>query len=431
MRPRTTARSELLAMLAFLLRGAAMNRSLHFAFLLLAVVAAVFSYRSIARRGLTLDPIQRLYDEENEALDAEAMNETLFLLAAQEPGAKELQRDVADLLSADLESIDLPDGRHRQISIWRRAVKPRYRSIWRRGVKPRNRFMFLARITFLARPEHPQHDQVLPDFQRLLSDWFHNRREFRPEVMSDLVDQIKRPIDLNNHYTDSGQRYPTCAVVGNSGILLKADHGDLIDSHHLVIRLNNARISGYRRHVGAKTSLSFINSNVLHDCALLDGCFCHPYGDFVPVVFYICQPAHFIEYMICNSTHKSPLLVTDGRFDALCARIVKYYSLKLFVEETGESPSTWGMYRDERWFHYSSGMQAVVLAVGICDKVSIFGFGKSPQVSHHYHTNQTKELSLHDYPAEYEFYRDLIERPQSIPFLKDAGVKVPTVVLYH
>ncbi|KAG6477170.1 hypothetical protein ZIOFF_066422 [Zingiber officinale] len=389
-----------------------MNRSIHFAFLLLAVVAAVVSYRSIARRGLMLKPIQRLYDEENESLDAGAMNETLFLLAAQEPGATELQRNVADLLSANLESIDLPGELYRQISIWRR------------GVKPRNRSMYLARITFLARPEHPQHDQVLPEFRRLLGDWFRNRRDFRAEVMSDLVDHIKRPIDLNNHYPDSGKRYPTCAVVGNSGVLLNADHGDLIDAHHLVIRLNNARIIGYQRHVGAKTSLSFINSNVLHACALLEGCFCHPYGDLVPVVFYICQPAHFIEYMICNSTHKSPLLVTDGRFDALCSRIVKYYSLKLFVEETGESPSTWGTYHDERWFHYSSGMQAVVLAVGICDKVSIFGFGKSPQARHHYHTNQKRELDLHDYLAEYEFYRDLIERPQSIPFLKDAGVKV-------
>lgn len=101
-----------------------------------------------------------------------------------------------------------------------------------------------------------------------------------------------------------------------------------------------------------------------------------------------------------------------------------------FVEVTGKSSEEWSSAHEGPLFHYSSGMQAVMLAVGICDKVSIFGFGKSVSAKHHYHTNQKAELSLHDYEAEYAFYYDLISRPQRIPFLSDK-FKVPPTVLYQ
>jgi hypothetical protein len=177
--------------------------------------------------------------------------------------------------------------------------------------------------------------------------------------------------------------------------------------------------------------MAFGNSNILHLCSRRAGCFCHPYGEHVPLVMYICQASHFLDYAICNISHKAPLLVTDARFDILCSRIVKYYSLKRFVEETGKDPQEWDKSHDSKMFHYSSGMQAVMLAAGICDTVSIFGFGKSEKAKHHYHTNQKKELDLHDYEAEYMLHNDLIERLQVIPFLANSRYKVPPVVMYH
>ncbi|KAK8628982.1 hypothetical protein V6N13_077841 [Hibiscus sabdariffa] len=83
------------------------------------------------------------------------------------------------------------------------------------------------------------------------------------------------------------QNIKSCAVVGNSGILLNNGHGKLIDDHEVVIRLNNARIERFEKHVGSKTNISFVNSNVLHLCARREGCFCHPYGDDIPIVMYI------------------------------------------------------------------------------------------------------------------------------------------------
>lgn len=284
---------------------------------------------------------------------------------------------------------------------------------------------------------------------RGLRDWL-DRQRFEPQVMAELLDLIKRPIERYAGATgDDVRPYVSCAVVGNSGILLARERGALIDSHDLVIRLNNAPAGGrLARHVGARTGLAFLNSNVLSGCAgaprlACAGCrYCRAaYGDRVPILTYMCNAAHFVEHAVCSAdpdpddgaaaAPPAPVIVTDPRLDALCARIVKYYSLRRFVRETGRPAEEWGTRHEEGMFHYSSGMQAVVTAAGVCGRVSVFGFGKEPGARHHYHTLQRGELDLHDYEAEYEFYRDLEERPEAIPFLRDSGFRLPPVVVYR
>lgn len=333
------------------------------------------------------------------------LNSTIISLASADPTEPDLRREVDALLDGNLPSSSR--ARHRTIS----TADDHYHA----DLRARSAIRFRLRRDY----------RVFPHFRRLLRDWIRRRR-FDPGVVAspELLLPLPPP-------SPSSRRYDSCAVVGNSGILLSSDRGALIDSHDLVVRLNNARTAGYSRHVGSRTNLSFVNSNILHLCARRPGCFCHPYGDHVPILMYICQPAHLLDYSVCNASHKAPLLVTDPSFDLLCARIVRYYSIKRFAEGTGKPPEQWAKLRDEKAFHYSSGMQAVVLAVGACRRVSVFGFGKAAEAKHHYHTNQKAELSLHDYEAEYEFYRDLVERPEVIPFLRDSGLKVPPVVFYH
>ncbi|XP_047313402.1 beta-1,6-galactosyltransferase GALT29A-like [Impatiens glandulifera] len=272
----------------------------------------------------------------------------------------------------------------------------------------------------------PQFYSLWNEFQVHLNDWWRKKR-FEPEILNDLHHMFKVSIDSN-----SNRRYSSCAVVGNSGILLNNNHGSLIDSHEAVIRLNNARIVGFERNVGYKTNISFINSNIMHLCARRDWCLCHPYiSKNLVMIMYICQPIHLMDYTICGGSGSNrSLIVTDPRFDELCARIVKYYSLKRFVEKMKKGVDEWGAVHDGSMFHYSSGFQAVMLAVGICDKVSIFGFGKSELSKHHYHTNQKGELHLHDYEAEYSIYQDLVERPKVIPFISHKKFKFPPVVIY-
>ncbi|KAK6936197.1 Glycosyl transferase family 29 [Dillenia turbinata] len=387
-----------------------------FSFLLLIVIAATFTFRAAVRRGISgvgggefqFTSNFLLEDSKETLLEKAVFNKTLLKFAAIDIVEQQFKQEVEHILEGNFGD----RGRYRSIS----------------SVRGSNARTSDGQIPIQLRS--PKFYRAWLDGRRVLQDWFRKKR-FQPEIMSELVDLVKGPIDRHNGVVGGSRRkYKSCAVVGNSGILLKKEYGDLIDGHELVIRLNNARTEGFTRNVGSKTGLSFVNSNILHLCARREGCYCHPYGATVPMIMYICQAVHFLDYAICNSSHKAPLLVTDPRFDVLCARIVKYYSLKRFAEETKRSLEQWSTVHDGPMFHYSSGMQAVMLAVGICDRVSIFGFGKSTSAKHHYHTNQKAELHLHDYKAEYQFYHDLVERPQVMPFLSEK-FKVPPVVIYQ
>ncbi|XAR59672.1 Beta-galactoside alpha-2,3-sialyltransferase [Bertholletia excelsa] len=375
--------------------------------LLLIVAAATLSCR-LAVVGWRFALIQSL----PMAVVVPRWNATLLKHAAIDFEEAQFKKEVEQLMEANFWNQGrhrsfLSSGRHKQLDIWLRLS---------RGLPVQIR--------------SPQFYRLWLAFRKNLHDWWRNKR-FEPDIMSQLVTLVRTPIDQQtNTLVGPMRRYSSCAVVGNSGILLKSEYGNLIDSHEMVIRLNNARIDGFEHNVGSKTGISFINSNILRQCARKVGCFCSPYGATVPIVMYICQAVHFMDYTLCNSSQTAPLVVTDLRFDVLCARIVKYYSMKRFVEVMKKPLEEWTSAHDGSLFHYSSGMQAVMLSLGICEKVSMFGFGKSDAAKHHYHTNQKAELRLHDYEAEYQLYHDLVDRPQVIPFISDK-FKFPPVVMYR
>ncbi|KAI3743271.1 hypothetical protein L1987_60977 [Smallanthus sonchifolius] len=386
-----------------------------FSVVVLTVAAATLCFRIMVFGGSGAGEIQDSVYRNNVRAEqpAPVFNDTLLRFAAVDLAEDSVRQNVEQLV----------DGNFRGLTSGRRS------SFLRSG---RHRIDIRANsgTAVPAQLRSPEFHKFWLNFRRYLQTWWRNHR-FQPDVMSDLLNVVKilKP-SVNDSVLNSELKYKTCAVVGNSGILLKTNLGDAIDNHEFVIRLNNARTRGFERNVGSKTSLSFVNSNILHACARKETCYCHPYGEKVPIMMYMCQMIHFLDYVVCNSTHKVPLMITDPRFDILCARIVKYYSVSRFVKETGKALEAWAGSHDGSSFHYSSGMQAVMLALGICEKVSIFGFGKSDLAKHHYHTNQKAELHLHDYQAEYDLYRDLVERPEAIPFVSDK-FKFPPVVIHR
>ncbi|KAL9228568.1 hypothetical protein vseg_004132 [Gypsophila vaccaria] len=369
--------------------------------LLLIVVAATFGSWAAVRNGFGSVYGGRdtgtYGSDEILSMDFLLCNSTLLKLAEIDTGEAQLKKEIEQLLEGSLSN----PARFRTFVTWLKLV-------------------YVSDIR----------GRISKEFKSALSDWSRKKR-FKSDIMDELLDQVKLPIDVHNNNsggTGSKGKYSSCAVVGNSGILLNKEYGPLIDAHEAVIRLKNARIESFQKNVGSKTSMSFMNSNTLHKCATREGCFCHPYGTNVPIIVYTSQPFHFLDYVVCNASHKSPLIVTDPRLDKLCARIVKYYSLKRFAD--GGPNRTLGQWNSahDGLFHYSSGVQAVTLALGICDRVSLFGFGKSNGTNHHYHTNQKQELRMHDYQAEYDFYHDLVKNPHAIPFFSDSFAFPPVVI---
>nr|ABO37167.1 ST8 alpha-N-acetyl-neuraminide alpha-2,8-sialyltransferase 2 [Branchiostoma floridae] len=92
--------------------------------------------------------------------------------------------------------------------------------------------------------------------------------EFRPEALKevrDIVEKLKIVHRMHKwklgNFTEDVHigHYNTCAVVGNSGVLLGSQCGAEIDSMDYVIRIDLPAIKGYEKDVGKRTSMVLFN----------------------------------------------------------------------------------------------------------------------------------------------------------------------------
>ncbi|XP_025896328.1 alpha-2,8-sialyltransferase 8B isoform X2 [Nothoprocta perdicaria] len=95
------------------------------------------------------------------------------------------------------------------------------------------------------------------------SKWSHNQtlalkiRDSTMNVSQNLYELLPRTSPLK------GKQFPTCAIVGNSGVLLRSGCGPEIDAHSFVIRCNLAPVQEYSQDVGTKTDLVTMNPSVI------------------------------------------------------------------------------------------------------------------------------------------------------------------------
>ncbi|KAG6555339.1 hypothetical protein Mapa_003382 [Marchantia paleacea] len=307
------------------------------------------------------------------------------------------------------------------------------------------------RLMFDRRLHKPMYFQHRATFRRRLKMLAINfGMTFEPKVLQELLEKVKEPMDnhyhrLNHSGLTPGARYKTCAVVGNSGEILNTTRGSFIDSHEMVIRINNAKARVFAQSladfIGSKTTLMFMNSHILHQCSRNWKCSCHPYGSEVPIMLYLINMEHVLDVTYCGKEHTAPLFLTDRRFDMLVEKIGRWYSIKRFIvkgiaQKLAERRH-WELFKQweivhRKDYHYSSGLQAVVLALGLCEQVHLFGFGKSPKFQHHFHTKQRAEHYSHDYEAEYSFYYDLEKKSiDANPFLCQTATPIPPVHVFR
>lgn len=149
-----------------------------------------------------------------------------------------------------------------------------------------------------------------------------------------------------------------CAVVGNGSNMVGAGYGNFIDQHDYVFRMNSAPIKGYEVDVGSKTTFNHVNGHpriVIAD-----------YGPNSFAIVWVTGAQKIIDQLLPSSVFVQPdalklaspatqrILVLDRGF-------YQYIKTKWFRVKNDEEPST--------------GLRMVVLALHLCDRVDLFGFG--------------------------------------------------------
>lgn len=153
-------------------------------------------------------------------------------------------------------------------------------------------------------------------------------------------------------------RCHTCAVVGNSGNLVSSSYGQLIDSHRFVFRMNQAVTEGYEADVGRKTTHHLMYPESAR--SLEPG---------VRPVLVPFKPRD-LQWMQPGTRARRALRVDWDKALTFHPAFMKYVH-DAWTQGHGRYPST--------------GLLALVLALHLCDQVSVMGYGSDGRGDwHHY-----------------------------------------------
>mmetsp|Transcript_37441 Transcript_37441/g.105716 ORF Transcript_37441/g.105716 Transcript_37441/m.105716 type:complete len:442 (+) Transcript_37441:254-1579(+) len=212
--------------------------------------------------------------------------------------------------------------------------------------------------------------------------------------------------------------FTSCAVVGNSGSLLNASFGSAIDSHNVVLRINQAPPglpnNRYKKHVGVKTTFRLINTrwtgkygitNFVDEGKL-------PLEQTVTVIVTRARPRQYDTFVQTLKKVRSDVsvLYLSSRVVGAAHRLLAGYRGRL--EAAGFGPFDGG---DTP----SSGFIAAYLMLQACGSVTLYGFGLDAengeaQEYHYFHVMSPKHSKkknsmnkTHSFNTERELLRAL------------------------
>jgi len=176
--------------------------------------------------------------------------------------------------------------------------------------------------------------------------------------------------------------FSNCAVVGNSGSMLEAEHGQEIDAHDVVIRFNSGITDGYEQFVGSKTTFRMLNNPESQ---------AKERGEITISTLRDDDMKTWAAGVLARADKTHSALSADPEF--LC------YTWQ-WVRNTGHKPST--------------GLVGLVLALKICRKVTIYGFQSSNYFSrtsrpHYYDWERPAKgrEKVHPFAREVALYKQL------------------------
>ncbi|XP_058275089.1 ST3 beta-galactoside alpha-2,3-sialyltransferase 3b isoform X7 [Hemibagrus wyckioides] len=205
-----------------------------------------------------------------------------------------------------------------------------------------------------------------------------------------------------------------CVIVGNGGILANKSLGSRIDEYDIVVRLNEAPVSGYTRDVGTKTTMRITYP---------EGAFQKPerYEKDSLFVFSAFKPLDFkwLRHMI----FREKLQVTEGFWKSVAQfvprepsemRILNPYFIQEAAFQFIGLPLNNGLMGKGNI--PTLGTVAITMALHNCDEVAVAGFGydmNTPHAPLHYYEtvkmSAIKESWTHNISKEKEFLQKLVK----------------------
>ncbi|XP_078579836.1 uncharacterized protein LOC144864009 isoform X1 [Branchiostoma floridae x Branchiostoma japonicum] len=207
------------------------------------------------------------------------------------------------------------------------------------------------------------------------------------------------------------KHYRTCAVVGNSGILLNSSCGAEIDAHDFVIRSNLPPVLNFRKDVGSKTNLTLINGIRL-----------------IQVHEQLESPDPAVRENMRELLGESPGMVFSyvlymfgsQAFDRLqfIDEVLKQYNISVILAFPHESllrrfrAGLFAWLSGGKWWKTpSTGMNNFALASTFCDRMSLYGYYplktyNNRTVPYHYY-DRRKPSKRHEFTEEFETLQSL------------------------
>ncbi|XP_031160963.1 ST3 beta-galactoside alpha-2,3-sialyltransferase 7 [Sander lucioperca] len=202
-----------------------------------------------------------------------------------------------------------------------------------------------------------------------------------------------------------------CVVVGNGGVLHGSHLGSDIDQYDIIIRLNNAPVPGFEKDAGSRTTIRLIYPEAAPHTA-------NEYKKTTMVALVVFKSLD-LDWLTSVIT-KQPLSFWSKMW--FWREVVDYIPLTPesfrilhpeIIHRTGQVLQKYALKQGN--MVPTLGASAVVMALQLCDHVSLAGFGydmQHPGVRLHYYEtirmDAMKAQVVHDVSAEKLFLRDLV-----------------------
>ncbi|XP_026230819.1 ST3 beta-galactoside alpha-2,3-sialyltransferase 3b isoform X2 [Anabas testudineus] len=205
-----------------------------------------------------------------------------------------------------------------------------------------------------------------------------------------------------------------CIIVGNGGILFNKSLGSRIDGYDVVVRLNEAPVSGYSKDVGTKTTMRITYpEGAIQNTENYEKDSLFVFSAFKPLDF------KWLRQMVFKEKVKG----TEGFWKSVARRVPRDASeIRIlnpyFIQEAAFQfiglPFNNGLMGKGNI--PTLGTVAITMALHNCDEVAVAGFGYNlnmPNAPLHYYEgvkmSAIKESWTHNIPKEKEFLRKLVK----------------------